>query len=252
MSEPRRVAIPLLPGTPPELVVFDQVTPCPYLPDTIARMPLRLPTRNLTRAELGVRLAEGDRRQGVLLYRTRCPACEACQPIRIDVARFEPSRTHRRVLARAAREVSVTRGPPIADEARVDLYNAHKRGRGLGDGQRPIDLEGYREFLVSSCGESFELAYRVGDELAGVAIVDRATDGLSAVYCHYDVRFGDLAIGTFSVLHQIELCRAWGLRWLYLGLYVVGSPVMAYKARYRPHERLIDGAWRAFERGDDA
>jgi arginine-tRNA-protein transferase len=48
------------------------------------------------------------------------------------------------------------------------------------------------------------------------------------------------------VLKQIGLCRQWGLRYLYLGLYVAGNRPWPYKARYTPHERLIDGAWQRF------
>jgi hypothetical protein len=80
----------LLPADPPELLVYDDPTPCPYLEGRQARMPLRVPTRMLTPAEFAARLRTGDRRQGVLLYRTACPSCRACEPIRIDTAEFTP------------------------------------------------------------------------------------------------------------------------------------------------------------------
>src|SRR5437762_10536556 len=85
---------------PPELVVYDEPGPCSYLNEQIWRLPLRLPVRPLTREEFGARLAAGDRRQGRLLYRTACPSCQACEPIRLDVERFEPDKTQRRVLRR--------------------------------------------------------------------------------------------------------------------------------------------------------
>ena len=52
----------------------------------------------------------------------------------------------------------------------------------------------------------------------------------------------------YSILKQVELCRAWGLRYLYLGLYVADCRSMAYKAGYLPHERLLDGEWVRFDR----
>ena len=82
--------------------------------------------------------------------------------------------------------------------------------------------------------------------LVGVAIADRAADALSAVYCFYDPSFARLSLGTYSVLKQIGALPQWGLRYLYLGLYVAGNRAMAYKARYLPHERLIDGTWQRF------
>jgi arginine-tRNA-protein transferase len=242
------VALPLVPEIPPEIVVYDRPSRCPYLEERTARLPLRLPVRRLTRKELDERLHQGDRRQGLLFYRTACPSCTACEPIRIDVREFVLSRTQRRILARGDRELDTSVGPTIVDRRRVDLYNLHKHGRGLGDGQADIDVEGYREFLVETSCESFELRYRMGDELIGVAITDRGRNSLSAVYCHFDPALSSLSIGTYSILKQIEMCRRYRLSYLYLGLYIADSPRMVYKARFHPHQRLIDGQWRTFSR----
>jgi arginine-tRNA-protein transferase len=236
----------LMLGRPPELVVYDRPQRCPYLRERIARMPLRLPARTLDREELDERLATGDRRQGYVLYRTACPACRACEPIRLDVHCFEPNRTQRRTLARGDRELRLEIGPPLIDTRRVELYNLHKQGRSLNDGQPPIDAEGYRDFLVHTCCDTFELRFLLGSELVGVAITDRGARALSAVYCCYDPSFSFLSLGSYSILKQLELCKVWGLRYLYLGLYIAESAAMAYKARFLPHERLLDGEWVRF------
>ena len=238
----------VVPGEPPELIVYDRLQPCPYLPERIARMPLRIPARLLHRAELEQRLETGDRRQGIFLYRTACPGCRACEPIRIEVANFSANRSQRRALERGTARLSVEVADPIADARRVELYNRHKELRGLSSDRDGIDLEGYREFLVVSCCESFELRYLLDGQLVGVALVDRSEEALSAVYCYYDPSLEKLGIGTFSVLKQIELCKAWGLRYLYLGLYISDSERMRYKALYLPHQRRFDGEWRTFER----
>ncbi|HMR04427.1 MAG TPA: arginyltransferase [Polyangiaceae bacterium] len=245
------MAVPLLPEIPPELVVFDRPSKCPYLPDRMARLPLRLPVRRLARSELDERLSSGDRRQGVLLYRPTCPSCHACEPIRVDAQQFEPSRVHRRIERRAHKSVRIEIGATRVDSTRVALYNAHKDGRGLSDGQPPIDAEGYRDFLVESCCESFELRYFVGDELVGVAVTDRGENSLSAVYCHFDPAYERLSLGTLSILQQLALCRRWSLSWLYLGLYIADCTTMRYKSNYLPHERFIHGRWRRFQTKQD-
>lgn len=214
----------------------------------MSRLPLRLPIRALRRGEFETRLRRGDRRQGLLLYRTACPRCNACEPIRIDVQRFRPGRTQRRIFRRGKRELQVELGPLAPTLEKVALYNRHKRGRGLTSGETPIDLEGYRAFLGESCAESFEIRYRHQGRLIGVAITDRAQDSLSAVYCYFDPGMEDSSPGTYSILEQIDLCRRWGLRHLYLGLYIAQCAPMAYKGRYMPHERLLDGAWVTFDR----
>ena len=242
------LVVPMLPGSPPELLVHDATSNCPYLAGRIARLPLRLPCRPLRRPELDERLAAGDRRQGFVLYRTACPECRACEPIRIDVEGFAPSRSLRRVTRRGDALLTVSLGRPTAEPQRVALYNRHKRRRGLLDGHPPMDLDGYRDFLVSTCCDTFEMRYRHAGRLVGVAIVDRGERSLSAVYCYYDPDQAALSIGTYSILKQLQLCRRLGARYLYLGLHVADCRAMTYKARFRPHERLLDGRWCRFDR----
>lgn len=238
-------------GHPPELVLYDRTSNCPYLSERPARLPLRLPARNLRADELDLRLAAGDRRQGPVLYRTNCPNCSACIPLRIDVERFRPSRTHRRILTRGNRDLTVAMNLPSVDAARVELYNRHKIERGLGDAGGQIDEQGYRTFLVDTCCDSLELSMWQGDKLVGISILDRGFSSLSAVYCCYDPGLARYSLGTYAILKEIELCRTWGMRYLYLGLYVEGSPPMAYKARFFPHQQRRAGRWVAVEGPED-
>jgi len=241
-------AVRILDSVPPEIVVHDEPGTCAYLGDRHWRLPLRLPIRALGRAELDERLAAGDRRQGRLLYRASCPDCRACVPLRIDVARFEPSRSQRRALGRGDRQLQVEIGPLELSAERLRLYNRHKQLRGLSRDEQEAGAELYRIVLADTCCESFELRYSLDGELCGVAVVDRGESALSAVYCYYNPDHSRLSPGTYSILKQIELCRTWGLRYLYLGLYIAECHPMAYKALFLPQERLINGRWTVFER----
>jgi arginine-tRNA-protein transferase len=253
VSGPRVVpAGRLILDTPPELVVHDELQPCPYLEDRVSRLPLRIPARGLERDELEARLARGDRRQGLFLYRPACPGCVACEPIRVDLQRFKPNRSQRRTLARGDQLLTVELGEPVADAERVALYNRHKALRGLSAGQGEVDVRSYREFLAMTCCDTIEIRYRLGRELVGVAIADRSSEALSAVYCYYDPSYERLGLGTYSILKQLELCAMWELRYLYLGLYIGESLHMRYKARFLPHERLLDGKWQEFTRAAGA
>jgi arginine-tRNA-protein transferase len=234
---------------PPEIVVRDEEEACAYLPGRRARQPLREPVRPLTGAEFDARLEAGDRRAGPLLYNQACPACAACEPLRIDVHAFAPSRSQRRAQARAAAAISVGMGPIEVDDERLALYRAHERGRGLDrDGRPPIDRLGYECAFALTCVDGFELRYTVAGRLAGVAITDRGARALSAVYTFWDPAHAALSLGTFSILTQIALARRLGLDWLYLGLAIRDNHSMAYKLAFMPHERRIGGAWRRFAR----
>jgi arginine-tRNA-protein transferase len=248
VSNPRIVPTGrLILDQPPELVVHDELQPCPYLAERTSRLPLRIPARGLERRELEQRLERGDRRQGLFLYRPACPGCVACEPIRLSVERFEPNRSQRRALSRGDRVLQVELGEPVADAERVALYNRHKALRGLSAGQGEVDVRSYREFLTMTCCDTLEIRYRLGTTLIGVAIVDRSSRSLSAVYCYFDPSYERLGIGTYSIMKQLELCRSWGLHYLYLGLYIQESEHMRYKARFLPHERLLDGKWVEFQ-----
>jgi arginine-tRNA-protein transferase len=230
------------------LLVDDREQPCPYFPDRIARLPLRMPIETLAPEEFDRQLAAGARRWGRFLYRPQCPTCVACEPLRIDVGRFRPDRSQRRTWRRGAAELTTEVGSPLVDGERLALFETHKARRGLGARGDAITAEGYRAFLVDRCTESIELTHYHAGRLAGVAVADRGWDALSAVYCFYDPGLPWLGIGTYSILSQLDYCRRAGLRWLYLGYFIAGHPHMAYKARFLPHERLIEGAWMEFER----
>jgi arginine-tRNA-protein transferase len=184
-----------------------------------------------------------------MLYNQVCPACAACEPLRVDVAAFTPSRSQRRAQAKGDAAVTVQLGAIEVNHERVALYRAHQTGRGLErDGRPPIEPEEYEGYFATSCVDGFEVRYSVGGKLAGVAITDRGERALSAVYTFWDPVHAPLSLGTYSVLTQIALARQMDLDWVYLGLAIRENHSMAYKLSFRPHERLIGGTWRRFTR----
>ena len=231
---------------PAEIIVFDAPHVCSYLPGRTARLPYRHPVEMLSPEQFDQRLAEGDRRSGVYLYRTQCPACRACQPIRLDVAKFRSNATQRRIKRRGDKRLVVRVGPPVVDQQRVRLFNLHRDVRDLASGDVPIDEPSYAEFLTETCCQTIELSYWHEGRLVAIAIADAGKLSLSAVYCFYDPSFQRLSLGTYSVLRQIELCQTSGRRHLYLGFFIAESPHMSYKASFRPNQRLIEGRWMDF------
>ncbi|MPY86711.1 MAG: arginyltransferase [Luteitalea sp.] len=237
----------LTPVVMADILVWDGLEACPYLPGRMARLPLHLPSRALTPDQVDERLATGERRLGAFWYRTACPGCAACEPLRIDVDAFTPSRWARRVLRRGDTRFHLRVGSPSADASRVALHNAHLVERCLADARTQlIDTDTYRGHFVTTTCDTVELSYEADGRLAMVAIADRGRESLSAVYCYYDTGLARLSPGSYSILKEWQLCRLWGLRYLYLGFYVANSPRMRYKARFVPHERLIDGVWQRF------
>ena len=127
-------------------------------------------------------LAAGYRRSGWFYYRTRCPACSACVPLRLEVAAFAPSRSQRRARRLGDRHLQVTWGEPTIDQRRIDLFNKHRQQRGLDHEHPPATAADYQSFLLNaSCGV-LELSLHYAGELVAVSITDVGSHSLAAVY----------------------------------------------------------------------
>lgn len=230
---------------PPQGLLFDSTLhSCPYLAGRTAQLPLRWYSSRIAPEDFDALLALSDRRVGRSLYRPSCPACEECKGIRVPTATFEASRSQRRA-ARKNLDLTVHVGPVTVDSERVALFNKHKQMRDLGEAD--LTQARYREWLVSSCTETVETQYRIGDKLVGVGVVDLGRRSASSVYFYFDPDHEDRSLGVFSVLAEIAWLRSQGFEYYYLGLYVADCAQLNYKARYYPHERLVDGRWVRFE-----
>ena len=229
------------------LLVHDSPEPCPYLPGQVARMPLHLPAAPVDARALDALLALGTRRSGELLYRTQCARCQACEPIRVDVGRFAPSRTQRKVWRRNEGALEVRVVAPTLTARHLELYNRHKLERGLSRSGEVAGARTYRAHLLDTCvDDTREVQYLQGGALVAVSILDFGAESVSGVYHYFDPDLSGQSIGVYAKLKEIELTRQAGRRWFYLGLYVAECGALSYKATYRPHQRRVDGQWRDF------
>jgi arginine-tRNA-protein transferase len=231
-------------------VVQDRFEECVYLPGQVARCPARVPLQRLAPEELDYLLEQGDQRVGGTVFRTECPFCSACEPVRVDVAQFRPSRSQRRVLARNDGIIRVEFGDPSLSRRRVALWNRHRRVRGLLTEHSRRDPVGYREWLVDTCADTREVRYYNTDKLVALSLLDVGRTSANSAYHFFDTRESQRSLGVYSVLHEIAWCAEQGIRWYYLGLWVRDCRALRYKTSYHPHERLIGGEWERFEAGD--
>ena len=225
-----------------EQIVHDEPEPCPYIDGEVARLPLRWQFRRMAPDEFDQSLAQGDRRVGRMLYRTACADCQACEPIRVPVRQFKPSKSQKRVI-RKNRDVVVDTGPSTSTPEKLDLYNRHKMERGLAREDRPMTRRGYEGWFVQSCTQTIDMEYRVDGRLIGCGILDLGRYDTSSVYFFFDPDESRRSPGVFSVLMEIAWLRSQGGRYHYLGLYVEDCRHLSYKAGYMPHQRLVEGVW---------
>lgn len=209
--------------------------PCPYLDDRLSRNEA-YSVEVLDGETYENLMSVGFRRSGRIVYRPRCRGCQACQPIRVPVASFKPSRSMRRVWANNT-DVRAEISEPCPTAEKHEIFTRYLDFQHDGEMSRSYDA--FERFLYDSPMDTQEIVYRLGDRTVGVSIVDQCPGGLSSVFTYFDPQFAKRSIGTFTVLWEIEHCRRIGARYYYLGYYVAGSKTMAYKSRFQPNELLV-------------
>lgn len=186
-------------------------------------------------------IQHGFRRSGEQLYRPHCKACNACESLRVLITQFSPSKSQKRVINKNKHiQISLQEGE------RDDYYSlyehyiniAHKDGAMF-----PPSYEQYRNFIHCHWQSPLFMEGRIDGKLVGVAVIDKVTDGLSALYTFFDPNLRKQSLGTYFILQQIQLCKQLKLNYLYLGYQIDECSKMNYKDKFYPHERHRQNKW---------
>ena len=222
-------------------VVREQPRPCSYLDDRQAMLDHRI-LLDVNPEELERMLVRGWRRFGPDYFRPACSGCAECLPIRVPTATFEPSKSQRRA-AKNLRSLEVFVGPPSVDEERLDLYHRwhQSRERARAWSEARLSERSYRLQFAFPHPAARELSFRdpTTHRLVGVGLCDQTPRAWSAIYFFYDPDYASLSLGTANVVAQLEIARARGIPHVYLGYCVRACASLAYKAAFRPQERLV-------------
>lgn len=222
-----------------------RLLPCPYLEGRTERKVVT-ELAGPDAEEAYERLSRaGFRRSYELAYRPACPGCDACVPVRIVVREFEAARSQRRVLRENA-DVTAADLEAVATAEQYRLFSLYQRTRHGGGEMSAMSFEEYRAMIERSPVTSRAVEFRNPDgALAGVMLMDRLRDALSAVYSFFDP--GGRSMGTFMILWMVRRAHELGLSFVYLGYWIEGLEKMAYKARFRPLEALRDDGWKVLD-----
>ncbi len=218
--------------------------PCSYLPLELATTLLADPSYPMDRANFALLTEMGFRRSGEHLYTPRCPRCQACQPIRVIVARFQPNRSQRRNWQQnrdlTATWIAPAPQPTAEQFALYQRYIAHRHPDGS---MATEEAKRFNEFFLSRWCDTQLVEVRLGEQLVAVAVVDRLPNALSAVYTFFEPNLPQRGLGSWMVLWLIHYCQAQQWEWLYLGFLIEERPNMAYKKRFRPYQLLSEEGW---------
>lgn len=221
--------------------------PCSYLDGQTSRSLVATPHHLIDSSVYGLLLARGFRRSGNYIYRPLCEQCKQCVPVRLDLARFQPSRSQRRARKHLG-EMQIVVTPAHFDSAHFDLYRRYQAHRHPGSSMDSADPAQYEQLVLEGTVNTQMVVFSSPHPQDGtlqprmVSLIDMVSDGLSAVYTFFDPN-DPRGLGTASIVWLAEYARQLGLSYLYLGYWIKDSPKMAYKANFVPQQRLLDGSW---------
>ena len=229
-----------LPLAPQFYVTAPQV--CPYLPDRIERKlftSLQGDDAQLLNDSLS---QQGFRRSQNILYRPSCNECSACLSARINVKKFTPSKSQKKIIRR---NKGLTRrsNSPWATEEQYDLFQKYLQKRHAKGGMADMDVFEFAAMIEESSIETRVVEYHNKNLLESVCLTDFLSDGLSMVYSFFDPDKSKKSLGTFMILDHIALALELGVPYLYLGYWVPGSSKMDYKVNFKGVEIFQNNAW---------
>jgi arginine-tRNA-protein transferase len=192
--------------------------------------------------------ASGWRHFGKLFFRYATQEDEhggqdVIQPLRIDLQRFELSKSQRRVLRRNA-EVQVVFQPAGRGPEAEALFHRHKA---RFTQNIPEDLGSFlsEEPATVPCA-CVECRVTLEVNVVALSFLDVGAQSTSSVYGLFEPEHSPRSLGIFTMLKEIEHSRERGCRWYYPGYATLGPSAYDYKKRFSALQYLDweSGEWR--------
>lgn len=189
--------------------------------------------------------ADGWRHFGPIFYRYRLwrhgGRMLTVTPLRIDLGRFAPSRSQRRVLARN-RDLRVEVRPTELDAETERMFHRHRlRFRE----QAPDSLHDFLSHAPATvpCRNETVRVYS-GARLVAAHFLDLGHESTSAVYSMFDPAESRRSLGVYTILLAAEHSRRAGRRYYYPGYATREPSPYDYKKRFAALEEFDwQGRW---------
>lgn len=193
--------------------------------------------------------AEGWRHFGILFFRYRTAVHGrkrfSVLPLRVDLERFRPTRSQKRVLAKNS-DARIWLRPTFVDEEKERLFLKHRE---RFEENIPLALNQFLSPVPDSVPcPNLELCVYLGEKLAGVTFLDIGKTATSAVYAMFDPEEAKRSLGILMMLYSIHYSRQQGYGYYYPG-YAYHEPyAYDYKKRFAGLEYLDwEAGWKTYE-----
>ena len=112
-----------------------------------------------------------------------------------------------------------------------------------------MDYSDYQSLVQENMIDTAIIEFRQKDRLVSCIIIDKLTDGFSAVYSFFDVKNEQRrSLGTYMILWLIEYSKSLGLKHVYLGFWINNCRKMSYKTDFQPLDYFSSGVWKPYEK----
>jgi arginine-tRNA-protein transferase len=217
--------------------------PCPYFADRVERRVITELVGHDSQALHDQLTRAGFRRSHGTAYAQACPGCNACIAIRVRAHEFRPSRSQRRI-AKRNKELEANEVLAVANEEQFILFEAYQASRHAGGDMESMEYSDYQSLVEENTIDTALIEFRYNHRLVACIIVDKTSDGFSAVYSFFDTEFESRrSLGTFMVLWLIGHTTALGLDYVYLGFWINNCRKMIYKKDFQPLDYFLSGSW---------
>ncbi len=213
-------------------------TRCVYLDGRLMKMQYKY-IQNCPPSLNSTLVKHGWRRFGDYFSRPKCEECSECQSLRINVKKFTPSKSQRRIFRQKGITFKICE--PSVSEKHLKIYEKYHRfmQKKRGWDYYGLTEESYKDLYVKGfSGYGKEVRYYYENRFVGVDLIDFLDDGISSNYFYYDPNFSKYSLGTYSMLMQIEFAKEKNLSWIYPGYFVKDCTSLNYKAFYKPYQLL--------------
>jgi leucyl-tRNA---protein transferase len=249
MSSPQRYShFPHIPAPRPVRLVVLPAHDCAYLQERAAVSRAFL-SGSISPAIYHEFMDAGFRRSGRLMYQPVCSGCRECQPLRVLVDRYSPTKSQRRVVRKNA-DILTTIETPEPTGEKFELYRKYTTQ--WHEHEKPPTMPEFVEFLYDSpitpenAHGTIEIVHRDRHgKLLAVGICDLCELSLSSVYFYFDPDESHRGLGNFGAVWELNYARRLNIPFYYLGYWIRACDNMKYKATFQPYQLLgMDGVWR--------
>ena len=211
---------------------------CAYLQGKIAQTEYALLNDPPTRLAENY-LNNGWRRFGRMFFRPVCHGCNKCQPLRLNVNDFKPSKSMRKILNKNS-DIRIESSRPTCSKENLILHNEYHAWRTETKGwpQQELSLIEYNMLFCEDMDFAVENRYYRGNELIGVGYIDILANSISSVYFFYSPDWAPSSPGTYTILKEIEKTAELEKKYYHLGYFVEDCPSMQYKTKFQPYQLL--------------